>query len=524
MAESMTIRKIIDKITSGEIRIPAFQRGFVWSPEQVAFLLDSVYKGFPIGTVLLWRTRERLNVEKDLGDFTLPEPQKDYPIDYVLDGQQRLTSLFSVFQTELIPNNEGDWADIYFDFERDDNVQESKFVPLREEDVDPKRYFPMKTMFDSVEYRKATNDLSAENTAKIDKVQERFKEVQIPVQLMETEDKNMVAIVFERINRAGTQLDTFQLLSAWSWSTDFDLQDEFAQLAEELEPFGFGDISLDKDLQLKCCSGVIKREASPASIISLRGEDVRNNFEKIKNGIRSSIDFLQRELNIYSLKTLPYPAMIVALTRFFATDKVNGVLYTEKQRRQLIRWFWRSCFSRRYTSGVSDMHIQDMKSMDELRKDKNFDISSFPCNIDKTFFTSNQFNLSAVNTKTYITLLASQTPKSFISGAKVDLQRVLKNVSRNEFHHVFPVNFLQGQGVVKKEINILANICFLNNADNQRIKDKAPSDYKLLMDQQIINEILDHAVCPRDGLDLSYQEFIDIRVALLVKLAETLIS
>ncbi|MFD1904641.1 DUF262 domain-containing protein [Paenibacillus rhizoplanae] len=88
-------------MTSGEIRIPAFQRGYVWSSEQVSYLLDSIYKGFPIGTILLWRTRERLKVERDLGNYTLPDPRKDYPIDYVLDGQQRLTSLFSVFFKQI---------------------------------------------------------------------------------------------------------------------------------------------------------------------------------------------------------------------------------------------------------------------------------------------------------------------------------------------------------------------------------------------------------------------------------------
>ncbi|QDX92489.1 hypothetical protein EEL30_09235 [Brevibacillus laterosporus] len=95
---------------------------------------------------------------------------------------------------------------------------------------------------------------------------------------METEDRTHVAIVFERVNRAGEPLDTFQLLSAWSWSTEFDLQEEFTDLAEELEPFGCGDISLDKDLQLKCCSGVILGEAPPQAIMSLKGADVRSNF------------------------------------------------------------------------------------------------------------------------------------------------------------------------------------------------------------------------------------------------------
>lgn len=97
MAPQLTIRGLIDRIVSGDIRIPAFQRNFVWEPDQIAFLLDSIHKKFPIGILIFWRTDKRLNCEKDLGRFSLPEPRKDYPVNYVLDGQQRITSLFSVF-------------------------------------------------------------------------------------------------------------------------------------------------------------------------------------------------------------------------------------------------------------------------------------------------------------------------------------------------------------------------------------------------------------------------------------------
>ena len=112
MADPLTIRRLVDRITSGDIRIPAFQRNFVWETEQVAFLLDSIYKGFPIGTVIIWKTDARLQSEKDLGAFKLPDPAKDYPVNYVLDGQQRLTSLFSTFQTDLEPQSQ-DWVDIF---------------------------------------------------------------------------------------------------------------------------------------------------------------------------------------------------------------------------------------------------------------------------------------------------------------------------------------------------------------------------------------------------------------------------
>ncbi len=111
----LSIRKIIEKTLSGEIRIPSFQRGFVWEPEKVAFFIDSLYKGYPIGSLLFWRTNIRLENDRQLGNYSLPEPTKGYPLDYVLDGQQRITSIFSVFQTELTAvSTVSSWMDIYY--------------------------------------------------------------------------------------------------------------------------------------------------------------------------------------------------------------------------------------------------------------------------------------------------------------------------------------------------------------------------------------------------------------------------
>src|SRR6056297_1033211 len=125
----LTIRALIERVSSGDIRIPAFQRDFVWEPDQVAFLVDSIYKNFPIGTIVFWQTDQRLTTEKRLGAFELPEPKRDYPVNYVLDGQQRLTSLFSVFQTDLQPSD-ASWVNIYFDLEAAANPQDTSFFAL----------------------------------------------------------------------------------------------------------------------------------------------------------------------------------------------------------------------------------------------------------------------------------------------------------------------------------------------------------------------------------------------------------
>lgn len=522
--EGLSIRKIIDKITSGEIRIPSFQRGFVWEEDDVAFFMDSLFKGYPIGAILLWRTKERLLNERNLGHFSLPDPTKDYPVDYVLDGQQRLTSIFSVFQTELIPKDDPNWKDIYYLIGNSKNSQELQFIPLTMEEVDYKKHFPIKTLFDSVKYRRATEILEDEEKAEIDKLQETFKEITIPVQLMETDDKSSVAIVFERINRAGVPLESFQLLTAWSWSTDFDLQEKLDELSSELSGCGFNGLAEDQDLLMKCFTGYILGSTSPSAMMELSGEEIRDNYDKIKNGLKSAIDFLQKELHLYSLSYVPYPAMIVSLVKFFGTDKAGGQLYNDKQRKQLIKWFWKSCFSRRYSSGVNNAHQADLNAMQKLRENADTDISTFKCDISESFFTDNQFNINSVNTKTFIALLASKAPRSFISGAKVDLATTLKLSSSKEFHHVFPDKHLQRLGKERRERYQLANFCFLNNADNQKIKDKAPDEYVKYLNSESISEVLCAAICPENTFELSFDEFINERKKMLADYAKSLID
>src|ERR1035437_1351927 len=160
---TITIRQLLQRIADGEIRIPAFQREFVWEPDRVQFLMDSIFKSYPIGTVLFWRTKEKLSYDRDLGPFTLPEPKKEYPIDYVLDGQQRLTSIFSTFQTDLKQNPETKvkWTDICFDLNASADAQDSQFVALDREEV-REQHVPMRVLFDVAEFGKLTRTITDE--------------------------------------------------------------------------------------------------------------------------------------------------------------------------------------------------------------------------------------------------------------------------------------------------------------------------------------------------------------------------
>lgn len=323
MAEPLFIHELIERVLSGLLRIPSFQRGFIWDVDRVAHLMDSIYKGYPFGTLLFWRTKTLLQTERDLGPFTLPDNDADYPVEYILDGQQRATSIFGVFQTKLgAPRGVDDsWTKIYFDLRGDGSAQDSQFLYLPDNEVDPAQHFPLRIIFNPPAYRRFLKDMDENIAEQVDELYRRFTTAKIPVQTFNTDDKAAVAIVFERINRLGVELDTFQLLSAWSWSEDFDLQEQFSDLADDLAPYGFNDVGEDSDLLLRCCAAIIAHDASPTTIIDLKGSEVRTRFREIKTGILGAVDFLRTSLHVYSTNVLPYNNIIIPLSVFFCNHQ-----------------------------------------------------------------------------------------------------------------------------------------------------------------------------------------------------------
>ncbi len=519
--DQLTIREILDTVVRGQIRIPAFQRGFVWEPDRVAYLMDSIYKGFPFGSLLFWRTKEQLKSENKLGPFDLPPPTEDFPVDYVLDGQQRITSIFGVFQTLLTGTSAEAWQEIYFDFTADKNVQESQFFALLPCDVDPKKHFPLKTLFDTKAYRNATREIDEALAKKIDDMQTVFKEVRIPVQLFKTEDKATVAIIFERVNRQGVPLDTLQLLSAWTWSDDFQLQAQFADLAEQLEPFGFGGMANDSNLILRCCAAILGNDASPESLMGLSGAIVRDRFIEVLNGIRGAVDFVRTNFAVQSQDNLPFANLLVPLSAFFAVPGNKEIKYTDEQRKIIVRWFWRTCFGKRYSSGLLRHLNSDIEEMRKLRDGKPSALGGFPVNISESYFTTNVFTIGTVNTSTFILLLAQQKPLSFISGAPIDLGEKLRQSNRAEFHHLMPKAFLTDSNQDSFSPNCLANFAFISRADNRELGGGAPSCYKSKMP---INpdDILKFALCPDLLFEDKFNEFITQRATQLRSVAEVL--
>ena len=140
--ETFRIEELVDRVKQGDIQIPKFQRPFIWTRRAVLDLFDSVYKQYPIGSILLWLTREKLASEREIGDLKINPRSDEYPTNYLLDGQQRLSSLCGALYWDGA-EKKSLW-NIAFDLE-----QEIFVHPINQ--ISP-RYFPLNKLIKTSDF------------------------------------------------------------------------------------------------------------------------------------------------------------------------------------------------------------------------------------------------------------------------------------------------------------------------------------------------------------------------------------
>jgi hypothetical protein len=169
------IASLLADVAKGNIKIPVFQREFVWKDDQIISLLDSIYHGYPVGSLLLWSTKERLKHERNVGGFRLPATPEDYPVQYVLDGQQRLSTLYGVFNSDA-PTNDPELAARF----------SIAFVPaagefLHASVADQKTSISLRSILDTTKLLPELQRFSTDNQNVIAGLTERFKDYEFPV-------------------------------------------------------------------------------------------------------------------------------------------------------------------------------------------------------------------------------------------------------------------------------------------------------------------------------------------------------
>jgi hypothetical protein len=235
------IEELAGRILRGDILLPKFQRDFVWERHQIIDLLDSVANNYPIGSVLLWRSHEKLRSERNIADLEIAATQHGYPVNYLLDGQQRLSTICgALYWHGTDPHSR--WNLAY-------DLRDKKFVHLDSLDDPPLHLIRLNKITDASAYFQHVAGLKTLGAADVQALEahakelfDRFKDYKIATVTLHEMSIQAVAPIFERINSRGTPLTIVDLMRAATWSEEFDLIDAITAITNELDAKNFGGI------------------------------------------------------------------------------------------------------------------------------------------------------------------------------------------------------------------------------------------------------------------------------------------
>lgn len=471
---------LINDIEKGVIKIPQFQREFVWSKNQSASLLDSIIKGYPIGSFILWKTKERLRSIRNVGGVDLPDIPDGDLVQYVLDGQQRMTSLYVGIKGLIIKDDEKeeDYSEIYIDLEANEDEQ---IVIIDIEDRNEKEYIKV------IELISGGLSLAKKYEEKYyDKLSEyanRFKTYTFSTILVNEVPIDVATEIFTRINVGGKSLSVFEIMVAKTFDIqrNFDLSEKYEELLERLETINYETIPSSTILQ--AVSVCLVKECSKKQILKLTKKEFIDIWDDVVVAIENAVEYFKNFYRIPVSQLLPYDGLVVPFTYFFYKHKQKPI--GDKQK-YLQDYFWRTVLNSRFSNSLETKISQDIRKMDQILKDE---LPKYEEGVDisiDSLTNKGYFSVGKAYIKGFLCLLAYQHPLSFIDNSIVNIDNNwLRQANSKNYHHFFPKAFLYKKGEDDFYVNHIANITIVDDFLNKReIKDKAPSKYMIKFEKQ----------------------------------------
>ena len=511
---------IVSNIETGQIKIPQFQRDFVWSVTKSAELMDSIIKGYPIGTFIFWKTNEQLRSVRDLGGIKLPEPRRGDFVNYVLDGQQRLTSLFACFKGAKVSreksNKTGDFSKIYIDLDASEDEQ------IVITDIGEKESMSFVSILDLLkgnftmlaEYPKHYHE-------KMKAYKDQIQSYQYPIIQISDVTIDVATEVFTRINVGGKRLTLFEIMVAktFDMEKDFDLSEKYDKLVTELQDCGYETIP--DAVVLQTVAIIISGECSRKVILQINKADFIGAWDGAVGAIKVAVGYFQDVYHIPASKLLPYPSLIVPFAYFFAnTVRDKSRHPTGNKKKYLQDFFWRCSLGNRYSSAVESKLAQDIKRVDKIIFGE---LPSYDWAIDSSvnFISENgRFSAGRSYIKAILCIFTFLQPRSFKDYDHiVNVSNAwLHRADSKNYHHFFPKAYLKKTGDDFRS-NHIANITIVDDYLNKReIGAKAPSVYMKKFsknNKQMRNTMETHLIGDKKEFGISennYELFFEKRV------------
>lgn len=321
--------ELVSWVLSGRIRFPSFQRSYRWEHEDVTKLFDSVLRGHPIGTLIIWRHPADTDTLR-LGPLTIAAEARPDAF-WVVDGQQRVISLVGALTAP--PETADPRFRIFFD------LRENEFVSADRHRQVPEHWFPLPAAMSTAEtlawQRKRPRLTDAELT-RCFTVMTAIRDYPIAMYVIEGDD-NMghYTQIFQRINSSGVSLRRDEIDHARRAVSDQADGSDLAMLGSVARRLGFGTIPT----RVLAQSILATREdrSRRASLAALSDDERREAVQTAAQALGDAVDFLREEAAIPHVRLLPYPVFLPVLVRFTALFGPPEGRVAELLR----RWIWR---------------------------------------------------------------------------------------------------------------------------------------------------------------------------------------
>ncbi len=340
---SVYLREIGDEIEQGILGIPLWQRRFVWNPEQVIDLFDSISHGYPIGSFLLW-TRDK-DWKGSLGILTSDIDYNAEPKTYILDGRQRITAFYGCISSK---ENKASVFRLYYDLKQENfcysDTRKSAPHILKVSDI-----------FDTFQLLGCLQSIQqayAPETAKkyIDRAKElnsRLQEYVVSKITIGDCDLDEATVAFSRLNSKGTDISKTEMMQALCYTGDREdlLVPAFERLAAQLSGYGFESIPHDEILNYYLYfDGRGLFETNIKELEKARG--LIRHKEAVEKAVMASAAFLYEHCGVISWKLLPYRRQFLSLVIFFRQHDYSDL--STAQITELKKWFFYTTLNRTF--------------------------------------------------------------------------------------------------------------------------------------------------------------------------------
>lgn len=537
--EKESLDGMLGEAADGSSQLPDFQRGWVWDDDRVRSLLASISLGYPIGAVMMLRAGGETVRFKQRPLEGAPTPPEREPERLILDGQQRLTSLFQSLHLDrpvLTRDQRGRtikrWY--YIDMRRalDENADREESVVSLPEGKQIKRFgrdvledystarreyeamiFPLNKVFDTDDWMEGFQefwDFDKEKTRFWNrfnrKIVKRFEQYQVPViELGKDTPKEAVCQVFEKVNTGGVTLTVFELLTATFAADDFQLRPDWEERERVIHSQSIlSGVSNTDFLQAVTLLATLERrntairsgtddDRSPgvgckrADMLRLQLGEYQRWADPLMKGFERTARFLHSQ-RLYDAKFLPYGSQLIPLAAILTILERDWEPHLAREK--LARWYWCGVLGELYGGSIETRFARDLPEVLDWVQEGSPEPGTV---YDAEFAPARLLTLRTRNSAAYkgiYTLLLREGAADWMTSEEASITSYFDE--RIDIHHVFPQKWCRCHDIEPARCDSIINKTPLTARTNRRIGGKAPSEYL---------ELIDSDGVPRDVLD-----------------------